>query len=176
MNVRAATSAGSAIKYTSFSSLTATKLRVSDAVCLSCRMQRRLQHRSKVHSQKGPSEQSLGVSRAHRNFFGRPLSEHSWQPLKRKCHWLRAAYVSAPVAEPHDGPSEEARLQAADPSAGFATPKALEEPLITWKLVAGLVGQHKLRVICAVLAVMGGTVCTLSMPQFSGEARLQKWK
>ncbi|GAQ86233.1 ABC transporter [Klebsormidium nitens] len=136
-----------------------------DAVCLSCRMQRHARPRPAASAQNRPQRPLKSA-----DFFpALPSDGLRSRASQRRSRPCRAAYVSAPVAEPHEGPSEEARLAAADPTAGFATPKSLEEPLVTWQLVARLIGQHKLRVAAAALAVAGGTVCTLSMPQFSGK-------
>lgn len=136
----------------------------NDSVCLSCRMHQRSRSQPAAPAQHR-SQRPLMSPRVADGFCSAP----SLRPFRRIRRPSRAAYVSAPVAEPQEGPSEEARLTAADPTAGFATPKSLEEPLVTWQLVARLIGQHKLRVAAGALAVAGGTVCTLSMPQFSGE-------
>ncbi|KAG4133601.1 hypothetical protein ERO13_D08G104800v2 [Gossypium hirsutum] len=53
---------------------------------------------------------------------------------------------------------------------GLETNTVGAEPpkLISWRLLLSLLFQHKLRISVSVLALVGGTTCTLSMPIFSG--------
>lgn len=41
-------------------------------------------------------------------------------------------------------------------------------PAVSWGVILPLLLRHKLRILVAVLALIGGTACTLSMPIFSG--------
>ncbi|TYH57852.1 hypothetical protein ES332_D08G116900v1 [Gossypium tomentosum] len=53
---------------------------------------------------------------------------------------------------------------------GLETNTVGAEPpkLISWRLLLSLLFKHKLRISVSVLALVGGTTCTLSMPIFSG--------
>lgn len=101
-----------------------------------------------------------------------------WKPLQRFKHSSstlcasrrslvpRAAYISAPAADPH---SLEFIDEEADGYSKFivALPRKPRE-VITWGLLRSLLMKEKWRLALSTFALLGCTTCTLSMPLFSG--------
>ncbi|GAB2265271.1 ABC transporter B member 28 [Dionaea muscipula] len=76
---------------------------------------------------------------------------------------LPSAYVSGPASDP----------DAVEPNTKFdgtswSGDEQSKENAITWGLLWTLLSEHKLRLAISVLALVGCTTCTLSMPLFSG--------
>eukprot|EP00897_Mesotaenium_endlicherianum_P005049 jgi/Mesen1/4572/ME000232S03827 len=98
--------------------------------------------------------------------------------VRNKRMRCRAAYVSPPAATDKwldDGDSED-DIKALREQGGslsdeeyFIGRKSVSADIVTWKLIAGLILKDKMRIAVAVLALVGGTSCTLIMPQFSGK-------
>ncbi|KAM7274304.1 hypothetical protein ACFE04_028968 [Oxalis oulophora] len=83
--------------------------------------------------------------------------------LKSKPLIRPSAYVSGPASDPNVIESKpEIQNTITQPEA----PKPTN--LITWGLLWNLLMKHKLRLLASVLALIGATTCTLSMPIFSG--------
>lgn len=72
---------------------------------------------------------------------------------------VRAAYVSAPAADPDPVAKDES--PAADVSS--APPAA-----ISWSVIWSLLSRHKIRLAVSLASLVGCTSCTLAMPIFSG--------
>ncbi|KAA3470499.1 ABC transporter B family member 28 isoform X1 [Gossypium australe] len=70
------------------------------------------------------------------------------------------AYVTGPPIVSESDP----RIKGSETDTVGAEPPKL----ISWRLLLSLLVQHKLRISVSVLALVGGTTCTLSMPIFSG--------
>ncbi|KHG06523.1 ABC transporter B family member 28 [Gossypium arboreum] len=70
------------------------------------------------------------------------------------------AYVTGPPIVSESDP----RINGSETDTVGAEPPKL----ISWRLLLSLLVQHKLRISISVLALVGGTTCTLSMPIFSG--------
>ncbi|GMI95286.1 ARABIDOPSIS THALIANA NON-INTRINSIC ABC PROTEIN 8, non-intrinsic ABC protein 8 [Hibiscus trionum] len=97
-----------------------------------------------------------------------PLHQSStFPPISTK--FTRSNYISSSVSRAYvTGPpilsESDPRIDDTDPD----TDKAEASNLISRKLLWSLLARHKLRLGLSVLALVGGTTCTLSMPIFSG--------
>lgn len=87
-------------------------------------------------------------------------------PLGRGASLARAAYISAPAADPNS----LYFFSGEDDPSGFvdAEPKRPKD-VITWRLVGKLLLEERWRLALSALALFGCTSCTLSMPLFSGQ-------
>lgn len=74
----------------------------------------------------------------------------------------RAAYVTAPASDPDSidkGPNLELPV----------SPTVSTSPAaISWAVIWPLLARHKLRIVMAIISLVGCTSCTLSMPLLSG--------
>ncbi|KAJ4736079.1 hypothetical protein LUZ62_010634 [Rhynchospora pubera] len=75
-----------------------------------------------------------------------------------------SAYVSAPAFDPDSIKESDEEVGPADQSL-FPGP----EKAITWGVVWSFLSSHKLRIAVCVASLVACTVCTLSMPLFSGK-------
>jgi hypothetical protein len=81
-----------------------------------------------------------------------------------------SAYISAPASDPNSffffSDKENASPGIFN---GLDDPSKIPKEVITWKLIWKLMLEEKSRLVVAALALVFGTVSTLSMPLFSGK-------
>ncbi|XP_064960584.1 ABC transporter B family member 28-like isoform X2 [Musa acuminata AAA Group] len=102
---------------------------------------------------------ALLVRRPHRTARN-PPSHVTGVRRRRSGGHARAAYVSAPAADP-------------DPVAKDESPAAdvlsLPPVAISWSVIWSLLSRHKIRMAVSLASLVGCTSCTLAMPIFSGK-------
>ncbi|XP_065029059.1 ABC transporter B family member 28 isoform X2 [Musa acuminata AAA Group] len=102
---------------------------------------------------------ALLVRRPHRTARN-PPSHVAGVRRRRSGGHARAAYVSAPAADP-------------DPVAKDESPAAdvlsLPPVAISWSVIWSLLSRHKIRMAVSLASLVGCTSCTLAMPIFSGK-------
>ncbi|RAL52204.1 hypothetical protein DM860_016053 [Cuscuta australis] len=77
---------------------------------------------------------------------------------------ISSAYAAGPAI---DAFVSESELKFEDSGDNFGTPKPIE--VINWGLLWRLVSGHKIHLAASVLALLGCTTCTLTMPILSGQ-------
>ncbi|CAL9756653.1 unnamed protein product [Musa acuminata subsp. burmannicoides] len=102
---------------------------------------------------------ALLLRRPHRTARN-PPSHVTGVRRRRSGGHARAAYVSAPAADPDPVAKDES--SAADVSS--APPAA-----ISWSVIWSLLSRHKIRMAVSLASLVGCTSCTLAMPIFSGK-------
>eukprot|EP00850_Spirogloea_muscicola_P011020 SM000067S20297 [mRNA] locus=s67:139842:145263:+ [translate_table: standard] len=94
----------------------------------------------------------------------------------------RAAYIAPPATLQRDADRGDDSIEPAQdplthlkeplrasPQAREAARQARSAAVLTWGSIMALVVTQRLRILVAVAALVGGTCCTLVMPQFSGQ-------
>ncbi|PON57833.1 ATP-binding cassette containing protein [Trema orientale] len=109
-----------------------------------------------VHHPK-PLPYSLRLLRQPRLF---PPFSHSRPRFPRTTAF---AYVSGPASDPIVA-EPDPKIDDSDSS----KPKQPSPSVVTWELLLRLLLKHKLRLALSLVALVGCTTCTLSMPIFSG--------
>ncbi|URD96011.1 ABC transporter [Musa troglodytarum] len=100
----------------------------------------------------------LLLRRQHRT--ARSAPSHLTGVRRRSGGHARAAYVSAPAADPDPVAKDEspaANVSSAPPAA------------VSWAVIWSLVSRHKIRMAVSLASLVGCTSCTLAMPIFSGK-------
>ncbi|CAL9086549.1 unnamed protein product [Musa textilis] len=101
---------------------------------------------------------ALLLRRQHRT--ARSAPSHLTGVRRRSGGHARAAYVSAPAADPDPVAKDEspaANVSSAPPAA------------VSWAVIWSLVSRHKIRMAVSLASLVGCTSCTLAMPIFSGK-------
>ncbi|XP_039032109.1 ABC transporter B family member 28 isoform X1 [Hibiscus syriacus] len=123
-----------------------------------------------------PTRFSTRTQHARKLKLGLCLNAHLHQPstfppvsLPATSKSTRSNYISSSVPRAYvTGPpivtESDPRIDDSEPESD----KAEASDLINRKLLWSLLARHKLRLCLSVLALFGGTTCTLSMPIFSG--------
>ncbi|KAL9275407.1 ABC transporter B family member 28-like protein, partial [Drosera capensis] len=93
-----------------------------------------------------------------------PPSNPNPKPLLRLHLRRPSAYVSGPVFDPASAEPDPKNLD------GWVEgdENVRNEDAISWGLLWGLLSEHKIGIVMSGLALIGASVCTLSMPLFSG--------
>ncbi|KAK1262729.1 ABC transporter B family member 28 [Acorus gramineus] len=115
-------------------------------------------HRNRTPKPKPSLPSSITLSRQNPKLFAAPRF-----PTHSRRRIAGSAYISAPA---FDADVDEAKT--IDPA---ASPDAVSHRPITaisWGLIWALLMRHNLRIAAAFVSLIGCTVCTLSMPIFSG--------
>lgn len=139
-----------------------------------------------LYSPSTPSKPHLSISRSrppktHLSSSSSFVSRHSSKlfpplsssvPLLRsirqsKRRVIRAAYISAPASDPNISGIDEEEDPDGHQSRSQTTMVDSSIP-ISWGYLWSLLMKHKLRLAASIVALVGCTSCTLSMPIFSG--------
>ncbi|KAJ8633653.1 hypothetical protein MRB53_026989 [Persea americana] len=139
-----------------------------------------------LYSPSTPSKPQLSISRSrppktHLSSSSSFVSRHSSKlfpplsssvPLLRsirqsKRRVIRAAYISAPASDPNISGIDEEEDPDGHQSRSQTTMVDSSIP-ISWGYLWSLLMKHKLRLAASIVALVGCTSCTLSMPIFSG--------
>lgn len=83
-------------------------------------------------------------------------------PKPRNKQFLPGAYGTGPASDP----------AVSVPDGKFDESVSSSSSVINWGVLWSLLAEHKLRLLASVVALVGCTTCTLSMPIFSGKLSL----
>ncbi|KAK1320238.1 ABC transporter B family member 28 [Acorus calamus] len=115
-------------------------------------------HRNRTPKPKPTLPSSTTLSRQNPKLLAAPRF-----PTHSRRRIAGSAYISAPA---FDADVDEAK--AIDPAASADAVSERPITAISWGLIWALLMRHKLRIVAAFVSLIGCTVCTLSMPIFSG--------